>query len=417
MFDWDKWQEIFSTLRHNKLRTVLTAAGVFWGIFMLVLMLGFGNGLQAGVTKNMFGFITNSVYIWGQRTSKPYQGIPERRWVALKNTDTEAIRREVGGIRALAPRIELGGWRQGNNVTYRDRVGNFGVRGDVPELAEVESIRPYLGRFINELDVRELRKTTVIGEQVRNVLFGADVDPVGQYLEIRGIQFQVIGVFRSQLPGDEGERINSTLHIPLSTLQRTFNATNRVGWFAVLVQDDVSAERVQVDIARVLRARHGIHPEDEHALGSYNAGKQFQRVENLFMGIRAFIWFVSIATLGAGALGVSNIMLISIRERTKEIGVRKALGATPWSIVSLVMQETALLTTLAGYSGLVTGVLTLELCSRTLAQGSGPLGEPSIPLHVALLATAVLGVVGVVAGLAPAHRAAQIQPVVALRSE
>jgi len=417
MFDLDKWHEIFSTLRHNKLRTAMTACGVFWGVFMLVMMLGFGTGLERGVSKNMIGFVTNSVYMWGQRTSMAYKGLQPGRRVRFSNSDIEALRRGLDGLSALAPRIQLGGWREGNNVAYGSKTGNFGVMGDYPELGVIESIRPTAGRFINELDMRQRRKVVVIGDQVRRVLFEDEQEPIGKYLKIRGVHFQVIGVYASARPGEQGERANGTLHVPFTTFQTTFNAMNQVGWFAVEAKPDISAADVEQRARDLLKAQHGVHPEDDRAIGSFNAAETFNRVDSLFVGVRFFIWFVSIATLFAGALGVSNIMLISVKERTKEIGVRKALGATPASVISLVIQESALLTGLSGYCGLVVGVLTLELAESTLARGNGPLGAPSIDLTAALVATLVVAVTGVIAGIAPARHAARIQPVEALRSE
>lgn len=417
MFDLDKWQEVLHTLRRNKLRTLLTAAGVLWGIFMLVLMLGFGNGLERGVMQNMVGFVSNSVYVWGQRTSKPYEGLAPGRRIRFTTQDIQAIQHSVSGIAALAPRNQLGGWQDGNNVSYGTKTGNFGVMGDYPELIQVDNIEVIEGRFLNQTDMDDKRKVTVIGQHVREVLFGPGRSPIGEYVKIRGVYFRVVGVQRSSLPGQEGERGNSTLYVPFSTFQVVFNNGNRVGWFAVAAHPHVPGPELEAAMRRALSATHRVHPEDKQAFGSYNAAEKFNRVQRMFAGIRAFIWFVSLATLMAGALGVSNIMLISVKERTREIGVRKALGATPAAIVWMVLQETVVLTVLAGYLGLFLGVLTLEAVSTWVAGGSGPLAAPSVDLSVAVIAAAVLLVLGAVAGVAPARQAAKIRPVVALRSE
>ncbi|HEX9618942.1 MAG TPA: ABC transporter permease [Polyangiaceae bacterium] len=418
VFDLDKWQEIFSTLRRNKLRTVMTAIGVFWGIFMLVLMLGFGNGLKFGVQKNMLGFAANSVYVWGQRTSKPHHGLPPGRRVRFRTQDIEALERDVAGIELLAPRIQLGGWRDGNNVTRGERTGNFGVMGDYPAFAGIEGIFPDRGRFINPLDLERRRKVVVIGDQVKRLLFSDHENPIGQYVRIRGVYFQVVGTFRSDRPGDQGDRANQTLHVPFSTFQMAFNAHHDVGWFAITGKPDVDAEELEQRVRKALLERHGVAPDDPQALGSFNAAERFGQVRSLFGGIEFFIWFVGVATMLAGVLGVSNIMLISVKERTKEIGVRKALGATPASIVALIVQEALALTTLAGYLGLVAGVLALEGFSRFVGtDASGPLGSPAIHLGTALAATGVLVVAGLISGIAPARHAAKIQPVEALRAE
>jgi len=416
LFDLDKWQEVLHTLRRNKLRTLMTALGVMWGIFMLVLMLGFGNGLERGVMKNMVGFVSNSVYVWGQRTSKPYKGLAPGRSIRFTTRDIAAIENGVSGIWALAPRNQLGGWRDGNNVTYGQKTGNFGVMGDYPALLHIENMDILAGRFINDADMEGKRKVTVIGQHVKEVLFGAE-DPIGKYVKIRGAFFRVVGVHRSNQPGQQGDRANSTLYVPFSTFQVAFNNGQRVGWFAIAALPEVSGEQLEREIRRTLAANHWVHPDDGQAIGSYNAAEKFGRMQNLFRGIRFFIWFVSLATLMAGALGVSNIMLISVKERTREIGVRKAIGATPASIVMMVLQESVVLTALAGYLGLFVGVVTLELVGSLVRGTSGPLAAPEIDFGVALVAGGILMVIGLVAGIAPARHAATIRPVVALRTE
>lgn len=417
MFDLDTWQEVFSTLRKNVLRTVMTAWGVFWGAFMLVLMLGFGTGLQSGVSENMLGFAGNNVYAWGNRTRLPYQGLALGRRVQLNTGDIAALRAQVPELEALDPAIELGGWRDGNNVTRGGETGNFGVQGRFPEAAKVEHIVPYTGRFINDLDIKSRRKTAVIGEAVRRILFKDDEAPIGEFIKIRGVFFQVVGIVKSEEAGQSGDRNDNRIIIPFTSFQTAFNTRDDVGWFGLRLSADADPEQTEASVLQILRTNHRVHPDDRDAVGSYNQGKRFGRVENLFRGIRLFVWFVCATTLLAGALGVSNIMLISVKERTREFGVRKAIGASPGSIVRLVLQEATVLTALAGYLGIVVGVLLLELFPRMLATDSGPMGAPSIDLSAALIAVLVLAVSGAIAGVAPARHAASIQPVVALRSE
>lgn len=413
--DIDTWHEVFSTLQRNVLRTVMTAWGIFWGTFMLVMMLGFGNGLEAGVTKNMVGFAANNVYVWGWRTTLPHAGMPPGRRIELEIGDADAIRR-LEEVEAVAPGIELGGWRDGNNVTYREKTANFGVKGETHHFAKVAFDRPYLGRFINETDMLERRKVTVIGENVRRMLFADDMNPLGEYVRIRGVHFQVVGVIDSEQPGEEKDRTNSTLLVPFTSFQAAFNTGDRIGWMGVRGRADADPMTLEKAVREVLLARHGAHPDEPQGIGAFNLSKQQARAQNLFRGIRAFVWFVCVATLLAGALGVSNIMLISVKERTREFGVRKALGATPGSIVRLVLREAGVLTVLAGYLGLVAGVMMLEIVGR-FASGDGPLGAPSIDLGAAVLAMLVLAIGGTVAGVAPARHASRIHPVVALRSE
>lgn len=417
MFDWDKWQEIIATVRKNKLRTTLTVFGVFWGMFMLLLMLGFGNGLETGIRKNMRGFATNSVYVWGQSTSMPYQGLQPGRRLRYTNDDAEALAREVRGIAHFAPRNQLGGFRDGNNITRGVKAGNFQVMGDVPAFQYIQPVRFEKGRFINENDLEERRKVAVIGKGVYDILYERGEEPIGSYLKVNGVYFQVIGMFRPRQSGDQGDRAANTIHIPFTTFQQAFNYGNRVGWFSVTGESHVSGVQLEKDIRRVLSVRHKIHPEDEHAIGSFNAEEEFGKVTTLFTGIKLFVWFVGMMTLLAGVIGVSNIMLIVVKERTKEIGIRKALGAPPWSIVSLILQESVVLTSLAGYIGLIAGVGLLELVSNLVGDSSDAFANPQIDFDVALIGAAVLVVSGALAGIIPARHAVGISPVEALRSE
>jgi len=417
IFDRDTWQEIWATVRKNRLRTALTALGVFWGMFMLLLMLGFGNGLERGVTRNMSGFATNAVYVWGQRTTMPYHGLPPGREIEYTNDDIDAIARQVDGIEYLSPRVQLGGWHDGNNVSRGAKTGNFGVMGDFPAFEHVQSVRFDSGRFIDDLDIAERRKVAVIGKGVYDILFAPGEDPIGQYIKVHGVYFQVIGLFHARRGGEGSDRVLNTIHIPFTTFQQAFNSQNRVGWFAITARHDVSAARLEQRVREVLAARHDIDPADSQAIGSFNAEKEFTKIVTLFAGIRWFVWFVGLATLFAGAIGVSNIMLIAVKERTKEIGVRKALGATPRSIITLVVQESIVLTSLAGYLGLVAGVGLLELVSRMVGDGAEMFSNPQVDLRIALFGTAVLVVAGGFAGIIPARHAARIHPVEALRAE
>jgi putative ABC transport system permease protein len=416
LFDWDKWQEIIATARKNKLRTVLTVFGVFWGMFMLLLMLGFGGSLEMSIRSNMRGFATNAVYVWGQSTSIPHKGLQPGRRLQFTNDDAGAIQREVGGIDHFAPRNQLGGHRDGNNVTRGVKTGNFQVMGDYPAFQYIQPVRFEKGRFINDNDIEERRKVAVIGRGVYDVLYERGEDPIGSYVKAHGVYFQVIGLFRPRQAGDRGERAANSIHIPFSTFQQTFNYGNRVGWFSVTGTADVSAIQLEKDIRKVLMTRHKVHPDDDHSVGSFNAEEEFGKVQTLFMGIKLFVWFVGIMTLLAGVIGVSNIMLIVVKERTKEIGVRKALGAPPWSIISLILQESVVLTSLAGYVGVIVAVLVTEGLGILIGDG-GSFAKPRIDFDVAVLGAVVLVVTGAMAGIIPARHAVSISPVEALRSE
>jgi putative ABC transport system permease protein len=416
MFDLDAWQEIASTVRRNKLRALLTACGVFWGIFMLVALLGIGRGLENGARKMMGGLLTRSVFIWTQRTSLPYRGLQPGRYVRFRNDDIAALQR-IPGVEYVAPRIQLGGWREGVEVVAGSKAGNFSVMGDYPEFRAVEAFSVERGRFLNRRDLKDMRKVAVLGSQVATVLFGEE-NPIGTYIKVKGVYLLVVGTIATDKSGDDGDRVRSSLFIPFSTFQSAFNQRDRVGWFTLTTAANAPPEVVEQRAKAALADRHSVHPKDQDAIGSFNLASQLAKVDGLFVGIRAFIWIVGTLTLLAGVLGVSNILLITVKERTREIGVRKALGATPWAVVSMIVKEAVVLTSLSGYLGLVAGVIALEILGQTIERmPNAPLNRPEIDLGVALAATLVLVVSGVVAGIVPARHAARISPVEALRNE
>lgn len=334
----------------------------------------------------------------------------------MRNDDIKALK-QVPGVEYVAPRLQLGGWREGVDLVAGTKSGNFTVMGDMPEFRYVEPFTLLRGRFLNQRDVDDQRKVIVLGDQVRNVLFG-DQNPLGQYVKVKGVYLMVIGEITTDKTGDDGDRVHSTAFVPFSTFQQAFNQRDRVGWFALTTKANAPPEVVEAAAKSALQARHSVHPEDQDAIGSYNAAQQIAKVEGLFSGLRAFVWFVGTLTLLAGVLGVSNILLITVKERTRELGVRKALGATPWVIVSMVLKEAVVLTSLSGYLGLVAGVAALEGLAKVIERlPNAPLNQPEIDLKVALGAMLVLVLSGTLAGVVPARHAARISPVEALRTE
>ncbi len=418
MFDLDRWQEIYSSLKKNKLRTFLTAFGVFWGIFMLIIMLGSGNGLENGVTKKFGGTATNSVFIWTQRTSVPYAGLPKGRYFNMKNEDMDVIRQEVNGLEHLVPRNQLRGYGGGNNVTYNNKSAAFSVMGDYPEVQAINPMEILQGRFLNHYDIEDKRKVVIIGTNVRDVLFGEE-NPINKNVKINGVYFKVVGVWKTKKTGNRSENDGQTLFIPFSTFQKAFNYGNIVGWIAATALPNSSASQVEEDILNVLKRRHKVAPNDERAFGSFNAQEKYEQMNGLFNGISTLIWVVGIGTLLAGIIGVSNIMLIIVKERTKEIGIRRAIGATPISIVTQIMLEAITLTSFAGYFGLLFGVALTEFLSSFLGEGNGDsiFVNPTIDLNVALTALSVLIFSGALGGLIPARKAIKIKPIEALRAE
>jgi len=418
MFDLDSWQEIFATLRKNRLRTFLTGLGVTLGIWILLLMIGFGNSLQSGVKRQMAGFATNAVFVWGQKTSLPYAGLPPNRPVQYDNDDVEALRR-LPEIEHLAPKNQLGGFRGGFNVRYQGKTGNFQVAGDYPAFQYVQTPLMRAGRFIDDADIRDRRKICVIGEGVLQQLYPEGVDPIGTYLEVSGVYFQVVGVFGTRQTGQQADRTINSVEIPFTTFQQAFHYGDKVGWFAITGKPGVSAEGLEQKVRAILSERHKIDPNDDLAIGSFNAGKEFGKMNMMFLVINVVLGFAGLMTLAAGVVGVSNIMLISVRERTKEIGVRKALGATPFAIVKMIVSESVVLTVIAGYLGLVLGVGFLALIGMALEKGGSkmPFGPPEVSLTIGFGAAAITVVFGALAGVIPAYHAAKIQPVEALRTE
>lgn len=422
MFDLDHWQEIWTALAKNRLRTFLTAFGVFWGIFLLVVLLGSGNGLRNGIDSGFTGVATNSFFCWGMRTSKPYAGLPAGREIGFTNADTEAIRRQVPEAKVVAPRLQLGGWRGGAKVVRGSHTGGYSVYGDMPEILTIESLAVGRGRFLNRLDVEGQRKVAVIGRRVEETLFDRGEDPIGAGIEINGVRFTVIGTFRSRQTGGNEEESAETILVPFSTFQQAFNAANEVHWFAVTSADGVPASAAEAKVLDLLRVRHKVAPDDRRGIGSFNLEEEFDKVQGLFAGIRLLMWIVGIGTLAAGAIGVSNIMLIIVRERTREIGIRRAIGATPWRVQGQIVLEAVSLTLVAGLLGLSAAVGTLELVNALLPPASAAaepqmFQSPGVQLPTAFHALVVLVVSGTLAGLAPARRAVSVNPVVALRSE
>lgn len=429
MFDLDKWQEILSTLRRNALRTFLTAVGVFWGVLMLVVMVAFGGGLERGVHKDMAGLATKAIYVWADSTSIAHLGLPPGRYVPLTRADAIALEASFAEIEAVAPRVTLNGRNGADVVTRGDRSSPFNVSGDVPALMLIQPEIMTSGRFLDAIDMERRRKVAVIGARVAEVLFPPGMDPVGESIRIKGTDFLVVGVFKSPASGERADRLLSTIHVPISTFHQVLNPNNQVNNLAVLVRRDADTGEVEGRIKRFLLQRHRASPEDKEAIGTWNADKEFRKIDNLFVGIGALIWFVGTVTLLAGIIGVSNIMMISVRERTKEIGIKRAIGATPWTILSQILKEAIVLTALAGFTGLCAGVGLLELVTFLMqapaATGGGakPPGGPSMfdaphaDFAVGLAATAVVVVGGAIAGLFPAIAAIRVRPVIALRDE
>lgn len=415
-WDADNWQEILSGLKKHKLRTALTAFGVFWGIFMLVLLIGIGNGLETGVMRQFEDLATNTIYVWSDRTSIPYKGLKAGRWFPLTNEDTEALKASFPEIQNLSPQLNLWG---DYTVDRKDKSGSFRVSGVGPEFLKLRATRIERGRPFNLLDMERNRKVAVIGSRVREVLFGNGDDPVGQYIKIKGVYFQVVGLLGVRAIGGNREEAE-TIAIPFTTMQHTFNMNNWVHFYVMNVRTGRPLPEVESRIKSFLALRHKVSPQDPRAIGSWNNAREYNSLKGLFRGVNVFMWIVGIGTIVAGIVGVSNIMLIIVRERTREIGIRMAVGATPGSIIAMIIQESVLITSASGYLGMVAGVGVIEIVSRlmnTFKMQNQYFSNPSVDIRIAITATVLLVIAGTAAGFFPALRAASIKPIEALKEE
>lgn len=420
IIDTEKWQEIIKTLGQHKLRTALTAFGVFWGIFMLTVLLGAGKGLENGVVEG-FPRVPNSVYIWIQGTTQvPYMGLPTGRQIRLEAEDVKSIEDHVPSVSFVRGQNSVGIWGGTPPYTkYKDKNGTFYVQGTHAGMTGIHSMQIIEGRSINDIDDQERRKVAIIGTRVKSQLFDDGVSPIGENITLSGISFTVIGVFKSLSNGNQQQE-EEKIYIPNDTLRYAFNQVGWVGSLIVLPQPGLHARVAEQDVKKYLAEIKRVSPEDVGVFGSFNLQNEFDKIQGLFTGIEVFSWMVAIGTIMAGAIGVGNIMLIVVKERTREIGLRKALGATPTSIVAMIVQESILITTLAGYAGLVVGVFLLEAISEAMAASGGDTGmfrHPEVDFATAISALIVLIISGLLASLMPAAKAAAVNPIVALQDE
>ena len=415
MFDIDRWQEIWITITRNKMRSILTAFGVFWGIFMLIVMSGSGNGLKEGLMSNIKGFATNTAFFWTEQTSEPYKGFRKGRWWSMKMNDLEALRAGVKEIKYISP--VLFGGRSTNNVVFGEKAGTYSVKGIMAEYNYIDAQTLLYGRSINEIDILSKRKTCVIGKRIYEELFEKGKSPVGELLKVNGMYYIVVGVVQSTNHININGSPEETVMLPYTTMQQAYNYGDNVYFMAITAKDNVKIGDIEETIKHILKKRHDVSPTDVKAIGGMNLEKQFTMFNNLFVGINILIWIVGLGTLIAGVVGVSNIMLVTVKERTKEIGIRRALGAKPNSIITQILSESLILTLIAGIFGLVAGVGLLGLIGMALRGGSGSFLDPQIQFSIAITALAVLVVFGLLAGLIPASRAIKIKAIDAIRDE
>ena len=414
MFDIERWQEIFETLSKNKLRTFLTGLSVASGIFILVILLGFSKGIENGVKSQFEQDATNRVSVWTGVTTKGYKGLNPGRYIQLKNSSFDAVETKYDEFLEYRTK-DYAIW--GANVTYNNEIGNYRVRGTLPDNQFIENADMGSGRFINQSDVNESKKVAVIGNKIKADLFKGE-DPINKNLQIFGMNFKIVGVFYD--PG--GDREEGQVYIPVSTAQKVFNAGENIRnmTFTVKMADNfdeavVQSNAIASGIEKQLKEIHVVSPDDVSAVRVFNTLEEAQKIYSLIATIRAVFWFVGIGTIIAGIVGVGNIMLIIVKERTKEIGIRKALGALPMSIVGMILQESVFVTMFAGLFGLIFGLGLLELVGPQIE--SDFIKYPQVDFNIALTTVFLLVFAGALAGFIPAYRAAMIKPIEALRDE
>lgn len=412
MFELDKWQEILSVIKKNKLRTFLTGFAVAWGIFMLIVLLGAGKGLENGVYDQFRGGANNGIWISSGVTSKEFRGLQSGREIKFTNEDYKLLKASVENHEYMSSRMFLG-----NTITsYKNEYGSFYLSPCHPDYGHIKEVVMLQGRFLNDFDIQDYRKVAVIGEKVKEDLFkGADTVAMGKYITINGVLFKVVGIFRDFGRDDSELR---RIYVPISTAQRVFSGQNVVSQISMTTgsASEVEVDRIVDQTRNLLSKRHTFDTHDDRAVFIWNKSEDVKQFRGLFLGIRLFIWIVGLGTIIAGIVGVSNIMMISVKERTKEIGVRKAIGATPFSIIALILREAIMITGFAGYIGLVLGIGLLELISRNLPE-TDFFRSPEANFSIAVGATILLIIAGMLAGFFPAMKAAHIKPIEALRDE
>ncbi len=419
MFTRDRWDEILEALNANKARTFLTAFGVFWGIAILVLLLALTNGLKNGVSADFGDFATNSVFVWTQQTSMAYKGLPKGRRFNFKLEDVALLKEKLPALKYVSPRNQLGGYNGANNVVRNSKTGAFSIYGDYPDYINQKAMDITQGRFLSFSDIHAKRKVAVIGVDVVNNLFDKNEEVLGAYIKISGVNFMVVGVFKAaNTNGDQEEDANS-IFIPFTAYAQAFNASDNVGWLAITAHDDVSISGLKDQIFGILKNQRAIHPDDERAIGNFDLAKQFARITGLFSILTVVGYFVGALVLLSGVIGVSNIMLIVVKERTQEIGVRRALGASPLSIKAQIIQESLLLTILSGLVGISFAALVIWVMNFVLDQVGyvENFSNPTVEMSTVIVALVILVVSGILAGLIPATKAIQMKPIDALRTE
>lgn len=415
--DIDSYREVLDTLTRNKSRSLLTGFGVFWGVFMLVALIGGGQGLKEMLNNNFEGFATNTAMIWAQPTTKPYKGFKKGRWWAMNYNDIARLRQQVPELDAVAP-VLFNGWSRTSTAYHGDQKTTPRIQGVTPEYARIVEPKMYYGRYINDVDMRDRRRVCVLGKKIYKDLFREGGDPCGKTIRIDSTYYEVVGVDYSAGGGVNLDgRAEEKITLPLTTVQQSFNRGNEVDMIAVTGRKGAVMSHLTPRIRQTIARAHYLDPTDEQGAMVFNTEVLFQLLDNLFRGVNFLIWLVGLGTLLAGAIGVSNIMMVTVRERTTEIGIRRAIGATPAMILGQIIAESIVLTMVAGMSGILFAVAALQMVEMANTEDGILAAHFQVGFYTAILAALVVSLMGVLAGLAPAARAMAVKPVDAMRDE
>lgn len=416
IFDRNTWQEIFGSISKNKLRTIITVVGVLWGIFIYIVLAGSAKGMDNGFEKVFESVARNSMFAWAQSTSMPYEGFKTGRPIRLKVDDALVLKNRIPEIQYIAPINVRGVWDSAATVVRGFKSGNYTVFGYYPVYAKIASKQIFdNGRFFNDEDIEQARKVCVIGERTLQELFEEGEDPIGGYIRVDKVYFQVVGVnkFIQTTPFES----DGDIYIPFTTYTKLYNSGDRVSFFSIAAYNDADVVQVEKEVKAVLRTNHRVHPEDERAFGAFNLGEIFNRIMGFANGITFLSLVVGVATILAGVIGIGNILLISVKERTKELGIRRALGATPREVRSQIILESVFLTMISGIVGVILGAGVLSIINNLTQDIDFPYTNPTVPIPYVLGALLIMVVLGTLIGLIPAQRAVSIKPIDALREE
>ncbi len=417
LFDRNTWQEIFGSISKNKTRTVITVIGVLWGIFIYIALSGAAKGMDNGFESMFETIAKNSMFVWAQSTSMPNEGYKTGRQMQLKLGDATMIENRIPQVEYIAPRNVMGFFGSPPaNIGRKNKTGSYTLYGDFPEFTKIAPKKIYDGgRFINDEDIEQGRKVAVIGERTQKELFDKGENPIGGFIKVDEVYFQVVGVHKFEQGGGFGG--DGDIFIPFSTFRKLYNTGDNVGWFSIAAYDDADVLKVEENIKNLLKNIHHVHPDDDRAFGSFNLGEQFNKIVGFADGITFLSLVVGIATILAGVIGIGNILLISVKERTKELGVRRALGATPAEVRNQIILESVFLTVIAGIMGIIIGAITLSMINNFTQDIDFPYTNPTVPIPYVLGALVIMVVLGTLIGLIPAQRAVSIKPIDALREE